>query len=45
MLVWEVVAYAETPHDDLQSSDIIEMAGNGTLKLKRYSQTIDCVVT
>ena len=35
VLVWEVVTYAETPHDDLQSNDIIEMAGNGTLKLDR----------
>ena len=35
VLVWEVATYGEPPHDNLQTRDVIEMAGNGTLKLDR----------
>ena len=35
VLVWEVTTYAKTPHEKLKAKDIIEMAGNGTLKLDR----------
>ena len=35
VLVWEVATYVEAPHDNLQTRDVIEMAGNGTLKLSR----------
>ena len=33
--MWEVATYGEPPHDDMQTRDIIEMAGNGTLMLSR----------
>ena len=33
--MWEVATFAKTPHGKLNAQDIIEMAGNGTLKLER----------
>ena len=35
MLVWEVTTHAKTPHEKLKAKEIIDMAGNGTLKLER----------
>lgn len=33
VLVWEVATYGNIPHDNFQTKDIIEMAGDNTLKL------------
>ena len=40
VLVWEVATYGETPHEQIPTSNIVEMADNGSLRLERYTLTI-----
>jgi len=40
VLVWEVATYGETPHEQLPTSNIVEMANDGSLKLDKYALSI-----
>ena len=35
VLVWEIATYAELPHEQLEVSELIKFANNGTLQLDR----------
>ena len=33
VLVWEIMTFGGTPHEELQTRDIVDMADKGTLQL------------
>ena len=42
VLVWEVATYGETPYKQLQTSDIMAMARDESLKLDRFVLVAIC---